>query len=278
LGHGVEASARPIGFDPGGDKMKNTDADQEAYRQRILAALHQSLRPELLNRIQHIVFFNPLTEESIRRIIDKIVNSLGTRLQERKIKLELTEATYELLMREGFKPRFGAREMERTIDRLLIQPLGKALLEGGFAEGTTVRVDVSDSKLILEDAQLTRAVDLSDSNLRKTIMPIEKPIDAADLMRRVEHVLDEIYHDCVVYLVRVAVDNTFVLGPEKICGRVLGLVDPEYGWPECVEVKDIKNVRDIAPGPRRHPFICRSGVCLAVGIRIDEYESIKSKA
>ena len=65
-------------------------------------------------------------------------------------------------MKEGFDPHFGAREMERAIDRLLVQPLGKALLEGRFAEGTTVRVDARDEKLVLEDAERTRAVNLGD--------------------------------------------------------------------------------------------------------------------
>ncbi len=52
------------------------------------------------------------------------------------------------------------REMERAIDRLLAQPLGRALLEGRFAEGTTVRVDAGDGELLLDDAERTRPVDL----------------------------------------------------------------------------------------------------------------------
>ena len=55
-------------------------------------------------------------------------------------------------------PRFGAREMERAIDRLLVQPLGRALLEGRIGEGALVRVDAADGGLVLADEAATRPV------------------------------------------------------------------------------------------------------------------------
>ena len=119
-----------------------------------------ALRPELLNRIQRIVVFYPLGEASLRQIIDKALSRLRAQLRERRVDVELTEAAYEVLIKEGFHPRFGARELERAIDRLVVQPLGKALLEGRFAEGTIVRVDAGDGELVLEDAQRTRPVKL----------------------------------------------------------------------------------------------------------------------
>jgi ATP-dependent Clp protease ATP-binding subunit ClpA len=122
-----------------------------------MAAVRGALRPELLNRIQHIAFFYPLDEASVRQIIDKVLAGVRARLRERGITLELTEAAYALLMKEGFDPHMGAREMERAVDRLLVQPLGKALLEGRFAEGATVRVDARGREMVMEDVDDTRA-------------------------------------------------------------------------------------------------------------------------
>jgi ATP-dependent Clp protease ATP-binding subunit ClpC len=156
----AEGSVRPIGLRPARAAEEEAKGDQETYRQRITTAVRGALRPELLNRIQQIVFFYPLGEASLRQIIDKFLGALRQRLSGRRVDVELTEAAYDLLMQEGFHPRFGAREIERTIDRLVVQPLGKALLEGRFAEGTMVRVDAGDGELVLEDAQRTRPVKL----------------------------------------------------------------------------------------------------------------------
>jgi len=122
------------------------------YEQRYREAVANALRPELLNRIQQMVFFYPLSVEVVRRIIDKILGSLRARLSEKNIRLELTESAYAVLMKHGFDPDFGAREMERTLDRLLAQPLGKALLEGRFPPGSAVRVNARDEELVLENA------------------------------------------------------------------------------------------------------------------------------
>jgi ATP-dependent Clp protease ATP-binding subunit ClpC len=162
LGNRIEGARRPIGLQLAGAAAKGDDAEQQAYRRRIMDAMRGALRPELLNRIQRTVFFYPLSQESIRQIIDKILGGLRERLRGRRVDVELTEAAYALLMQEGFHAQFGAREMERAIDRLIVQPLGKALLEGRFAEGTTVRVDAADGELLLEDAQRTRPVNLGD--------------------------------------------------------------------------------------------------------------------
>lgn len=157
LGSGAEALARPIGLVQDGATAKGAEANKEAYRQRIMEAVRRSFRPELLNRLQHVVFFDPLGEVVVRRIIEKILDNLRMRLGERRIHVELTDAAYALLMKEGFDPYFGAREMERAVDRLIVRPLGKALLEGHVAEGTTVRVDVRDGELVLEDAERSHA-------------------------------------------------------------------------------------------------------------------------
>jgi hypothetical protein len=53
------------------------------------------------------------------------------------------------------------------------------------------------------------------------------------------------------------------------------LEDPEYGWPVRVDAEQVSEVMDLAPGPRRHPFIYLADQCVAVGIQTSEYEQIK---
>ncbi|MGD9093704.1 MAG: ATP-dependent Clp protease ATP-binding subunit, partial [Anaerolineales bacterium] len=152
LGSGVMSAAKQsFGFSLADDKEKSDDLNQEDYHQHIMTALQNSLRPELLNRIQKIVFFYPLDEDSIRQIIDKILGKLREQLDEQGVNLELTETAYAYLMKVGYDKQYGAREMERTVDRLITQPLGKALIEGRFSAGSTIKADVRDGDLVLED-------------------------------------------------------------------------------------------------------------------------------
>ena len=110
-------------------------------------------------------------------------------------------------------------------------------------------------------------------------MNLPTPIQAADLMSDLKGKLEEITSNDTVFLVATEEPlfngaNEFVLAPSEICGAVLGLIDEEYGWPDSVSADEIKELRDLTPGPRRHPFIERNGRPIAVGILTDEFEKI----
>ncbi|OGO07219.1 MAG: hypothetical protein A2Y61_02830 [Chloroflexi bacterium RBG_13_60_13] len=153
LGARAEGPARPIGLQLGEAAAKGGRTDESAYRQQIMDAVRGALRPELLNRIRNIVIFCPLSEPVVRRIVDKFISRLRLWLQDRKVDVELTQLAYQFLTKEGFDPQFGARAMERTIQTLIEEPLSMALLEGRFAEGTTVRVDARDGEMVFEAAE-----------------------------------------------------------------------------------------------------------------------------
>jgi ATP-dependent Clp protease ATP-binding subunit ClpB len=114
----------------------------DEIRERVMEAVRQHFRPELLNRIDEVVIFNPLGIDQISQIVDIQLNGLRRRLGERHIVLELTAAALELLAREGFDPAYGARPLKRTIQREIVQPLAMRLLQGEFRDGDTVVVDV----------------------------------------------------------------------------------------------------------------------------------------
>ncbi len=119
----------------------------ERLRQLMLETLRQTLRPEFLNRIDEIVIFKPLGREEIAAIVKIQVGHLVKRLADRRITLELTPATEEVLAREGYDPVYGARPLKRAIQRLVQDPLALQLLNGTFAEGDTVVVDAKRGQI-----------------------------------------------------------------------------------------------------------------------------------
>ncbi len=112
-------------------------------------ALRAHFRPEFLNRIDEIVFFQALTKQDIRKVIDIQLRGLLKRLEERKITLELSDAARTVLVDEGYDPVYGARPLKRTLQRRVLDPLAMGVLQGEFGEGDTVYVDAADGIITL---------------------------------------------------------------------------------------------------------------------------------
>ena len=101
--------------------------------------------------------FEALTREQLAEIVELQLARLRERLAERRMSLEVTDAAKELLAEEGWDPAYGARPLKRAIQRLVENPLAMRLLEGGFAEGDVVRVDVHEDELVFERAESAAA-------------------------------------------------------------------------------------------------------------------------
>jgi ATP-dependent Clp protease ATP-binding subunit ClpB len=124
----------------------------EPTRRQLLDALRQHFKPEFLNRIDEVIFFHALRREDIRHIIDVQLRTLTSRLQDRKLTLELSDAARDRLIEEGYDPVYGARPLKRTIQRRLLDPLALRVLQGDFHEGDTVLVDVGGEDFVLRAA------------------------------------------------------------------------------------------------------------------------------
>jgi ATP-dependent Clp protease ATP-binding subunit ClpB len=109
--------------------------------------LRDHFRPEFLNRIDEIIIFHPLNREHIKAIVDIQLKSLLKRLADRKIAVELTDAAKDFLVREGYDPTYGARPLKRALQRRLLDPLARRVLDGGFTDGGRVVVDVDGDVL-----------------------------------------------------------------------------------------------------------------------------------
>jgi ATP-dependent Clp protease ATP-binding subunit ClpB len=120
--------------------------------------MQEFFRPEFLNRIDEVVVFHALSKEQLADIVELQLRRLRERLAERGLGLELTDAAKEQLVEAGWDPTYGARPLKRAIQRLVENPLALRLLEGEFAEGDTVRVDVDDGELVFTKALAAEAV------------------------------------------------------------------------------------------------------------------------
>jgi len=149
LVHSLAGTGARLGFGEPESKEKE-EATEERFaevRKQMLGELRSQMRPELLNRIDEIVVFHPLTRAEIADIVDLFMARLAEQLQGRRIGLEVTEEAKALLAEQGFDPVYGARPLRRTVQRLVENPLSAALLRGEFKEGDTVVVARSDGEL-----------------------------------------------------------------------------------------------------------------------------------
>ncbi|GHO43122.1 ATP-dependent Clp protease ATP-binding subunit ClpC [Ktedonospora formicarum] len=130
-------------------RQKNAEVLQhqeiERIRQRVLPALKNLLRPELLNRFDDIIIFHSLTKEHLRQIVDMFIQQTKERLDSRfntlPVKLEVTSQARELLVQVGYDASYGARQIRRTIQTLLDDMLAEAILRGDIVEGDEVLID-----------------------------------------------------------------------------------------------------------------------------------------
>ena len=98
-------------------------------------------KPEFLNRVDDIIRFRALTEDDLRHIVTIQVERLRTRMAERRITLEVTDAALTMLASEGYDPAFGARPLKRVIQREIGDRAAVLILEGKVVEGGTIAVD-----------------------------------------------------------------------------------------------------------------------------------------
>ncbi len=114
---------------------------------KVMTALRAQFAPEFLNRIDEVIIFNPLGKEEIKRIVDIQFFEVNQRLEEKDLRLEYSEEAKNYLAERGFDPNYGARPLKRVLQREVLDSLAKYLLAGKFKEGSTIQIDLTDSRL-----------------------------------------------------------------------------------------------------------------------------------
>jgi len=136
------------------DGMQNgTLAD--TTKEKVNQLLRASFKPEFLNRIDDIVFFTPLTQDAIERIVRLQIEALAERIREMDIQLQTTDKAVQLIANEAYSPEFGARPVQRFIQKEVETPIAKLVLAGNATAGKTVQIDEKDGNLTFSVAEET---------------------------------------------------------------------------------------------------------------------------
>jgi len=120
---------------------------RDYVKEQVMQELRQHFRPEFLNRIDEIVMFKPLTLDEVEKIVILLVNDLAKRLEERHMKIELTDEARKFIAKSGYDPVYGARPLRRFIQREIETPIAKLIVSGQAMDGATIRVDVINDRL-----------------------------------------------------------------------------------------------------------------------------------
>ncbi|TEU11459.1 MAG: ATP-dependent Clp protease ATP-binding subunit [Anaerolineales bacterium] len=149
LGAGLISRQTSLGFAVSRDEAKTQEEAYKEMKEKLLAELKRTFRPEFLNRVDGVIVFKALTKEEIKQIVDLELNKVRERLEEQHIELEVSEATKEHLAQKGYDTHFGARPLKRVIQRLIEDPLSEGLLASEFQKGDTVLADLEDGEVKL---------------------------------------------------------------------------------------------------------------------------------
>jgi len=121
------------------DQDEDSEESYHDMKDRVIGEVRKVFRPEFLNRLDDVIVFHQLTRDEVRRIADLMLSELKERLrEEHQIALALDDSASILLIEKGYDPRYGARPMRRTIERLIENPISELILQGTFDSGSVV--------------------------------------------------------------------------------------------------------------------------------------------
>ena len=128
----------------GSASLIDTSLPEDQRREAVMMAVRSTFKPEFLNRLDDVVFFNPLGPEQLASIVDIQIAALARRLSARRLTLDVTAEARDWLALAGYDPVYGARPLRRLVQSAIGDQLARELLAGHVSDGQTVTVDVSD--------------------------------------------------------------------------------------------------------------------------------------
>lgn len=160
LGGKLITDKAQLGF---GSKEVDSKESYEEMKKMVMDKVKDEFRPEFINRLDDLVVFHQLTEEELFKIADLMLDQLRSRLLEKHaLGLELTPDAKDLLVDEGYDPKYGARPMRRAIENLIENKISDRLLQDDFADNDVIKVDANDENISLEGINTRSTVGVGD--------------------------------------------------------------------------------------------------------------------
>ena len=132
------------------DESGEEKSEHEKIKEKVMAEVKRTFKPEFINRIDEIIVFDRLTEDDIKKIARLMLKSLEARLKENEITVAFTDAAVEKIAKEGFDPTYGARPLRRVIQTQIEDMLSEEIIDGDVKPGSSVTVDAEDDKFIVK--------------------------------------------------------------------------------------------------------------------------------
>lgn len=124
-----------------------SDSTTEEYKSKIDKALKDFFKPEFLNRIDEIIVFKSLTKESLKKIVEIQLEKVKKRLRENKIDIEFSESIKDLLIEKGFDEVYGARPLQRAIQKYILNPLAEKIIAQKLKSGQNIKLEIKGGEL-----------------------------------------------------------------------------------------------------------------------------------
>ena len=124
--------------------------NEENSHEMVMNELRHTFKPEFINRIDEIIIFNSLSKDVVYEILDKIVHEIEHRLDDKKLKLVLTDKAKKYIVDNAYDEKYGARPIRRYVSRNIETLLAKAIIEEKVKFNSTVTIDFQDDKFIIK--------------------------------------------------------------------------------------------------------------------------------
>ena len=138
---------KSLGFSAG---ESSSEKNYEEIKSDVMSEIKRAFRPEFINRVDDIIVFHQLTEENIKKIASKMLDTLKTRLETNGIKAEFTDEALTKIAKAGFDPVYGARPLRRAIQSEIEDMLAEKMLDKTVKSGDSIKVTVKDDKFAVE--------------------------------------------------------------------------------------------------------------------------------
>ncbi|HZZ21761.1 MAG TPA: AAA family ATPase, partial [Roseiarcus sp.] len=148
--------------------------DTKTVEKEVMGVVRGHFRPEFLNRVDEIILFHRLRREDMGEIVDIQLKRLNRLLEDRKIGLSLDAKARQWLAEKGYDPTYGARPLKRVIQKWVQDPLAQMLLAGELADGSTVKLSVSQGHLTINGKEVGGEADASSQPKSSSIVQFPK--------------------------------------------------------------------------------------------------------